>query len=800
MATTVDTLLIELKAETKNLRKGLDGVNKKLGATEKKSKSVSKTLKTVGGALATLGGAAVIGNIATTVRKFEDLEATLRAVTKSSEAAATAFELIRKFTAQTTFQVDEVATAFITLKQAGIVPTSEVLRDFGNFAAGMGKSITQLAQAAFNATTGEMEMLKQFGVIARQQGDKITVTFDGVTKEIERSGFSVIQYLRSIGRENFSDAIEQRANTLTGAVSNLQDAFAEFQVQIGDGGLRSALTDISKGLKSVLENNMDVAHAIGTILGGALRALAFVITLVLDNFKLLVTFLAVRFLLTIKMVTVTTALSTINFNRMTISLNAATAAFGRLTIAARRNIIALGITAAAGGLMWLFSDSTDEATDSIEDLDEELNKMLGSIQDVSILLSSTDLTNFNLFKDIQGQALAAGKSIQDLINEDFKGLAETLNNVRNLEVAKSIVAMSPEDRAKIMVDRMYTPKGMKTTFIGDTDIATPFEDLTETEIFDLFRPDGAFADLASGGFMSAGGLGGLSLMNKGFTDLNDILNTVDITMFGVHETQEDYIAWLQSKPFEFLLNDMEKGILDLARSTVDETEIMKDAWNGLTDEAIIDLHETIKQFLPESLQDIEDFTAAVDLSFQEQKDEAKGWSESLQDAVETASHAFTSDLVNALAEGQKGLDAFKDFCADLAKQIITIFLKMSVVNPILNSIFDLSGDDAFTTFWNQGKASGGKVQRRTPYLIGERGPEIFVPDTGGSVLNNMNAKNAMGGGAVIVNQSVNFATGVVPTVRAEVLSLMPQIADVTKAAVVDSASRSGRMRGVLSNA
>ena len=78
-----------------------------------------------------------------------------------------------------------------------------------------------------------------------------------------------------------------------------------------------------------------------------------------------------------------------------------------------------------------------------------------------------------------------------------------------------------------------------------------------------------------------------------------------------------------------------------------------------------------------------------------------------------------------------------------------------------------------------------------------RGPEIFIPNTGGTVMNNMNSKNAMGGGNTIINQSINFATGVVPTVRAEVIKMMPQIADVTKGAVAEAAMRGGNYRRAL---
>ena len=62
----------------------------------------------------------------------------------------------------------------------------------------------------------------------------------------------------------------------------------------------------------------------------------------------------------------------------------------------------------------------------------------------------------------------------------------------------------------------------------------------------------------------------------------------------------------------------------------------------------------------------------------------------------------------------------------------------------------------------------------------------------------MNTRNAMGGGATtVIHQNINFATGVVPTVRAEVTKMLPQIAEVTKGAVQESAMRGGSFRRSL---
>jgi hypothetical protein len=54
--------------------------------------------------------------------------------------------------------------------------------------------------------------------------------------------------------------------------------------------------------------------------------------------------------------------------------------------------------------------------------------------------------------------------------------------------------------------------------------------------------------------------------------------------------------------------------------------------------------------------------------------------------------------------------------------------------------------------------------------------------------------NSAGMAPIVVNQSVNFATGIVPTVKAEVTKMLPQIADVSKAAVLEANMRGGTFR------
>ena len=64
---------------------------------------------------------------------------------------------------------------------------------------------------------------------------------------------------------------------------------------------------------------------------------------------------------------------------------------------------------------------------------------------------------------------------------------------------------------------------------------------------------------------------------------------------------------------------------------------------------------------------------------------------------------------------------------------------------------------------------------------------MIVPQRNGNVVPN----NQLGGGGVTVVQNINVSTGVQQTVRAEIKTLMPQIAEASKAAVADAVRRGG---------
>jgi len=162
----------------------------------------------------------------------------------------------------------------------------------------------------------------------------------------------------------------------------------------------------------------------------------------------------------------------------------------------------------------------------------------------------------------------------------------------------------------------------------------------------------------------------------------------------------------------------------------------------------------------------------------------------LDTVLKEAGQNLARDLTNNLLEGQNALQSFASFTKAIISEIIASFLRMQIIDPILSS-FMTSGTGAGT---GSGSAGGGRASHGRPMLVGERGPELFVPHSAGNIMNNADTKSALGGGGISVVQNISFSTGVVPTVKAEITKMLPQIADVSKAAVLEANMRGGSFR------
>lgn len=176
-----------------------------------------------------------------------------------------------------------------------------------------------------------------------------------------------------------------------------------------------------------------------------------------------------------------------------------------------------------------------------------------------------------------------------------------------------------------------------------------------------------------------------------------------------------------------------KDELDLATGTIEE-------YNAL----VMKLDELYKT----GLIGLDEF-----LRLQRELDEIFGQNEGLNnflDTLGTATTTLSEDLATAFLEGQRAGDAFKNFFKTMIKQIIADIIRLQIIQPILGSILGPFGFK-FGTGGNivkiPGMAKGGAVMQNKPYVVGERGPELFVPGQSGTIIPN----GQMGGTSVTYN-------------------------------------------------
>lgn len=162
---------------------------------------------------------------------------------------------------------------------------------------------------------------------------------------------------------------------------------------------------------------------------------------------------------------------------------------------------------------------------------------------------------------------------------------------------------------------------------------------------------------------------------------------------------------------------------------------------------------------------------------------AKDVQTQLQQTAVRGLKSLESSLLSVIQGTMSTRDAFRSMAASIIADLARIAIQKQITAPLAASFGAFFGGGEPT----QGLAIGGSVQRGRPYMVGERGAEMFVPNQAGSIIPN----NELGGGAVTVNQTINLSAGVSQTVRAEVMNMLPQIEGAAKAAVLDAKRRGG---------
>ena len=421
-----------------------------------------------------------------------------------------------------------------------------------------------------------------------------------------------------------------------------------------------------------------------------------------------------------------------------------------------------------------FGKTAEGAAEMVRILIDGLQEQFGGAMESKMDNLSTKTSNMQIaFKQLADTVFKAG------LADFLKGITDRLTAMAN---------------ASARLIRLISGQATAQDLTGETDPQKQLQALKNLRKEELQR----FKDLEKTNlvFLATGKMGKFEQAShdKKMQELDALITLIQDTMSlstttvsdGSTEIAQEFINFMPTiskrlaglKTESQLLNDE----MAMFNKILANPEVMVAL--GLTEEKIKSITDAISKQLNE---------------LEEGGDGAGGSIGALNQVVQESVNAFSTDFVNALMSGQDALSSFQDFSKNLVSQIISTFMQLGVINKILNAIFktDLPTGSFGANGFALDKAGGGTVQRNTAFMVGERGAEIFVPNTGGTIMNNMNSRNAMGGQAVNIYQNVNFSTGIVPTVRAEVMSMLPQIAEVTKGAVQESAMRGGSFRRSL---
>lgn len=162
--------------------------------------------------------------------------------------------------------------------------------------------------------------------------------------------------------------------------------------------------------------------------------------------------------------------------------------------------------------------------------------------------------------------------------------------------------------------------------------------------------------------------------------------------------------------------------------------------------------EVAKLAADATAEQIERTRVAAGVVFDSLKTEAQKSSDTIAQAFERAGQRMFDALVQSLSNAKF---SFRDFVGDALKEIARLEARLAALKLFdflkpgggrgKGEGFDFGGflkslglavGTAFVGGKISGRASGGSVLARHPYIIGEKGPELFVPRSAGTVVSN----------------------------------------------------------------
>jgi len=695
--------------------------------------SVKKSVFNLKNALIGIGGVAVIKSIVNTGIEIENLKVRLKFLMGSAEEGGKAFDAMAKFAAKVPFSLGEI--------QKGAGALSVVSKDAEHLAKIMEMTGNAAALSGLDYATASMQVQRALsgGIAAadlfRERGLKALLGFqEGVQYTAEETARIFEEQLGANGK--FAGVTDDLANTLQGTLSMLNDEWMQFQMVLLDAGffaeLKKQFGDLDSWIKENKKSINEVAETIGKGLAESVIKVGEGVAFVAEHSEFFKT--AVKGLIALKLAKWIYAAATAAFvlGKRLMFAQAMSGPKGWASIGI--GLAAMGTSLAlVNGLLGETGDGMDNAfrrkeiKDAIATKKDQLEALSKSLDEVNKKINSDEVMSlkerYSEFADEDGQIM--GDRFKAAVDKDFDEIKKILmQEIADLE----------KELKKITVDIPFRSfhKDFETLNQNAEEVANTY-DFLSTSIGDT-RSQWQKASVSMGlntDMLSHNNqeiikhISATDIMAKSMEQVPPIAQKVFHEFRSIRDIMKDVVVETENVQTRF-------GSFKVGFKEAMDTDIFQ-KFEEIGGKTFHSLTKMLSDFVMTGKMNFQDFARTVTRMITEALiGQAVQWA--MGKAVELWKNSALRDAMISVYTA--ALRAFKNFGGwpfGVMAAGATIGFGMNLVKKI----------GAFE--------KGGRPPVNQPSIVGEAGPELFVPNSAGSIIPN----NQLGGGSTTVNFNIN---------------------------------------------
>jgi len=723
MSTAAASLFVKLGLSDSEFDKGLK-------QTENKLNRLGSRLSTLGSRITTGVSLPFLAAGTAAVKMSADMETTTVAFTTllgSAEKAQAQLTLLKDFAAKTPFQFTELTDASRRMMAMGfsaeqVIPTMRVLGNtvgaLGVGTEGLNNIILALGQMQMKGKVSSEEMTRQLGqyvnawqYLADYLDTDVATAMDQAKKGMISGATGVKAVLQGLANDTkFKDGMEKQMTTINGLWSNFIDNLKFGLTDLGDQvvkstNLKEVLSSITQGIKdftawfaSLDETTRNVIVKIA-LFTAALGPLLIILGKVTTGWSALVGVLR-----TLHASAIVSGIKSITFAFQAMAGGAVTAgeAVGFLATSFAPLLTGGAIAAGLYIIVDLFKNLAENARIAKLEIANISTMSDLTKKEAAIKKELAELQAQGTTGSTHGGWTAAG--IGTISSEEQKRIEQLKNDLKEIVIQK---------------EKLAKTAGTKTTKFDTESIKNllaSFSDATTPEVDKAKRK----AEIESQARLEA--------MSDGMEKEMLILD-------------ENYQQQLEeAKQYGADTTDITANYMQ------DRANIMLEYWQKEQAE-----EEKQNEYLQKLWEENYPWAAGL----QKSMEDWENWAQHVKDIATATAEGMQESFSDFFADAIKGeIDDLGDYFESFADSVISAWSD-AMAKILTSKIMSSSFGTALSSFFGlDGYASGGSVTGGKTVLVGEKGPELFTPNSNGSIIPNNQLSGSSGGGNLTI-KSIN---------------------------------------------